>query len=170
MWNSQIYYQNIRGVQMTFRFASFCWKLGESPKSYKNLSFTINSIYNPNAANNSLLLMNGYPVRILYAFQDASQPSVFNESTFNSCWINANSNDNPVYSGTFHLQSNKYGVLGGSISPGVTIPNGSNNATINAFIPTINPVSNSVYLYLRIVVPMDVDIRFGNVSAMVSTL
>ena len=167
-WNSRIYYQNIRAVQMTYRFASFCWKLGESPKSYRKLSFTINSIYNHSATGNSLLLMNGNQVRIFYAFQDASQPSVFNESTFNSCWINANSNDNPVNSATFHLQSNKYGVLGGSISPGVTIPTDADNATINAFIPAINPVINSVYLYVRIAVPMDVDIRFGSVSAMVA--
>jgi hypothetical protein len=168
MWNSQIYYQIIGPVQVTYRFASFCWKLGESPRSYKKLSFTINSIYTPKTIG-GLLLMNGYQVPIFYAFQDTSQPAVYNETTFNSGWINANSNDNPVYSGTFHLPEYKYGVLGGSLSPGVTIPDGTNNATINAFIPAINPVSNSVYLYVRIVVPMDVDIRFGSVSAMVST-
>jgi hypothetical protein len=106
--------------------------------------------------------MNGVKVPVFYAFQDTSSTS-YNSTTFNSVWINANSNINGAGSANFYLSANTYGVLGGITSAAVTL-NGS-NATINAFIPAINPVKNSIYLYLRIAVPMNTDIKFGSVSA-----
>ena len=62
--------------------------------------------------------------------------------------------------------ANKYGYYGGITSAAVTIS--GQNATINTYIPAINPVKSSVYLHLRIAVQMDKDIRFGSVSAKIS--
>jgi hypothetical protein len=160
--NSGFNYSSISATG--YRFASFCWKLNASNNSYTSLSFTINSIYNATIATDGskLLQMNGVKVPVFYAFQDTSSTS-YNSTTFNSVWINANSNINGAGSANFYLSANTYGVLGGITSAAVTL-NGS-NATINAFIPAINPVKNSIYLYLRIAVPMNTDIKFGSVSA-----
>ena len=158
---------NYSGILTTsgYRFASFCWKLNDSASSYKNLSFTINSIFTPSVNVSNLLLMNGIQLPIFYAFQDKST-TINNSTTFNSVWINANSNINPVSSGNFFNYGNTYGILGGITSAAVTLSGAS--ATINVFVPAINPVNTSTYLYLRIAVPMDKDIRFGSVSAKIS--
>ena len=109
--------------------------------------------------------MNNIKVPIFYAFQDTSS-SAYNETTFNTVWINANSNTNGVSSGNFFDTTNKYGYYGGITSAAVTIS--GQNATINTYMPAINPVKGSVYLYLRIAVHMEKDIRFGSVSAKIS--
>ena len=160
---------NYSGISATgYRFASFCWKLTASQTAYTKLSFTINSIYNctiATADGSNLLLMNNIKVPIFYAFQDTSS-SAYNETTFNTVWINANSNTNGVSSGNFFDTTNKYGYYGGITSAAVTIS--GQNATINTYMPAINPVKGSVYLYLRIAVHMEKDIRFGSVSAKIS--
>ena len=164
--NPGLNYSTILGAAGTYRFASFCWKMPPSPRSFRALSFTIDSIFMPDLTGNNLLLMNNVQVPIFYAFQDISQPSIYNETTLNSGWINANSNNNPVFSGNFHLPDKKYGILGGIASSAVVL-NGDNSATINVFIPAVNPVRDMVYLYLRIATPMDVNISFGAVSALI---
>jgi hypothetical protein len=154
---------NYSGISATgYRFASFCWKLNASNTAYTNLSFTINSILTPTLTDSKLLLMNGVQAPIFYAFQDTSSPS-YNDTTFNTVWINANSNTNGVSSGNFYDTNNKYGYYGGITSAAVTLS--GSNATINAFIPAINPVKATIYLYLRIAVPMNTEIKFGSVSA-----
>jgi hypothetical protein len=154
---------NYSGISATgYRFASFCWKLNASNTAYTNLSFTINSILTPTLTDSKLLLMNGVQTPIFYAFQDTSSTS-YNDTTFNTVWINANSNTNGVSSGNFYDTNNKYGYYGGITSAAVTLS--GSNATINAFIPAINPVKATIYLYLRIAIPMTTDMKFGSVSA-----
>jgi len=151
-----------------FRFATFCWKLaGKNPGFYSNLSFTINSISpNPSTNASSLLTINGKQIQVLYFFQDESQTSTFSGSVFNSVWIDGNKNTNLVNKDTFFdtNNNNKYGFYGGNSS--VTIS--GSTATINVFIPPIDPVKNTIYLYLRLAIPMDVNIGFGSVTATIS--
>jgi hypothetical protein len=151
-----------------FRFATFCWKLAPRSNSYSSLSFTINSISpTPTTSGAGLLLINGRQIQVLYFFQDESQPSTFSSTVFNSVWIDGNSNNNGVTSSTFYDTSRTYGFYGGiDASKGVVIS--SNNATINVFVPSVNPVNNSTYLYLRLAIPMDLSIGFGNVSATIN--
>ena len=145
-----------------FRFASFCWKFPASAKAYKTLSFTINSILTPTNTGN-LLQMNGEQLQIFYAITDPVNTS-YAEGTMNTVWINANSNDNPASSGNC-WNSAQNALLGGSASPGVTLS--GNNATVNAFIPLVSPVTVNTMLYLRIAVPMNRNIQFGAVYATV---
>jgi hypothetical protein len=159
-------YSTISRVAGTYRFVSFCWKLPANASAYTKLSFTIDSITSATLTGAKLLLINGVQIPIFYAFRDTSATTP-SETTFISGWINANSNNNPVGSGNFYRNENKYGNLGGLTSDAVALSNGNTTATINVFIPTINPVVATVNLYLRIAVPMNVDIRFGKVSARV---
>ena len=162
--NSRVYYQTILGYPGVYKFVSFCWKLGESASSYRMISFTIDSIDTPTyQPGTGTLFMNNEKVKMFYAFQDTSQPTTYNGNTLNSGWIDANSTDgNGSSMGTYWLPGNRYGNYGGNLS---VIISGT-TATVNAFIPSTNPVNNYVYLYLRIVVPSDKSIRFGKVSAM----
>jgi hypothetical protein len=161
-------YSGISSATGQFRFATFCWKLTSRSNSYSNLSFTINSI-TPTPTTNAagLLLMNSRQIQVLYFFQDETQTSTFSSTVFNSVWIDGNSNTNQVNSGNFYNTINTYGYYGGFVSAKGVVISGT-NATINVFIPTINPVNNTTYLYLRLAIPMDVSISFGNVSATIS--
>jgi hypothetical protein len=175
LYNSTIDYSQISASG--FRFATFCWKLQPTVSQYSNLSFTINSI-SPTPTRNSsgLLLINSRQIQVLYFFQDQNQPSTFSNpnanppiSTINSVWIDGNNSNNPVSTGNYFDTNNLYGSYGGIDSragKGVSI-SGINNATINVFIPTI-PINNATYLYLRLAIPMDVSISFGNVTATIS--
>ena len=125
------------------------------------------------------MAIRGVQLPIFYAFRDTTKSADYNDtnynaSTFNTGWINANSNSNPVGSGNYFLYTspndNRYGNLGGITSDAVVLSNGGATATINAFIPAVNPVIvNTINLYLRIAVPMNADIRFGKASAKVSS-
>jgi len=151
-----------------FRFATFCWKLAPRSNSYSTLSFTINSISpTPTLNGAGLLQINSRQIQVLYFFQDESQSSTFSSTVFNSIWIDGNNNNNGVTSSTFYDTSKPYGYYGGiDASRGVQIS--SSNATINVFVPSVNPVNNTTYLYLRLVIPMDISIGFGNVTATIN--
>jgi hypothetical protein len=142
------------------RFASFCWKLPESKSSYSSLSFTINSISPNPTIIDDYLSINGQKIQILYCFQDTAATNIYSQSNFNSVWINANSNVNTVTTATYSNTANSYGYY--SAGKGASVSGSS--ATIGAFIPAIG-VPNTVYLYLRICVPMSVSISFGSVTA-----
>ena len=141
------------------RFASFCWKLPQSSTSYTGLSFTINSISPIPNIINDYLSINGEKIQIFYCFQDTAT-NTYSQSNFNSVWINANSNINTVATATYSDNANPNGYYGAGKGASVS----GSSATINAFIPAI-PVPNTVYLYLRICIPMNKNINFGSVTA-----
>jgi hypothetical protein len=105
--------------------------------------------------------MNNKRVKMFYAFRDTTSET-YNVSTLNSGWIDANSTDgNGASMGTYWVAANNFGNYGGNTATAIS----GNTATVTAFIPSVNPVNNSTYLYLRIAVPTDTDIKFGKVSA-----
>jgi hypothetical protein len=163
--NTNINYSSVS--RSGYRFASFCWKLSPRSNSYSSLSFTINSISpTPTKSGSGLLQINSRQIQVLYCFQDETQLSTFSTNVLNSVWIDGNNNDNGVTSSTFFDTTKPYGYYGGIASAGVTIS--SNNATVNVFIPSVNPVGSSTYLYLRLAIPMDVSIGFGSVTASIN--
>jgi hypothetical protein len=171
LYNSTIDYSGIPASGL--RFATFCWKLTQktgTPSYYQNLSFTINSISNPSGAPGSLK-MNNSLINIFYLFQDESpsNSSRFSSDVFNSVWIDGNSNTNEVTTANYYDITKPYGHYSGlSSSKGGVVITGTTTATINVFIPLINSVSDSTYLYLRLGIPMDVSISFGSVTATIS--
>lgn len=157
-------YSTILSTSGNYRFASFCWKLNPSLSSYTGLSFTINSISpNPTKTSNGYILIDGVQIPIFYSFQDTAT-NVYSNLKFNSVWINANSNVNNVDGATYFNDNNKYGTYTGNGSTSIS-GNNANNANIIAFIPSVNPVLSTVYLYLRICIPMNKNISFGSVTA-----
>ena len=102
-------------------------------------------------------------IPIFYSFQDTAT-NVYSNLKFNSVWINANSNVNNVDGATYFNDNNKYGTYTGNGSTSIS-GNNANNANIIAFIPSVNPVLSTVYLYLRICIPMNKNISFGSVTA-----
>jgi hypothetical protein len=169
LYNSTINYSNIQATTNTFRFATFCWKLGQNLSGYTNLSFTINSISNASKNIDGLLTMNDRKIQVLYFFQDESS-STFSSSVLNSVWIDGNSTSNVAANLSNYFDTNNlYGYYNGfNSSKGGVVITGTTTATINVFIPTNGVNNNTTYLYLRLAIPMDVNISFGNVTATIS--
>jgi hypothetical protein len=166
LYNSTIDYSGIPASGL--RFATFCWKLGEKISGYSNLSFTINSIFSPSKNGDGLLTMNNRQIQALYFFQDESS-SIFSSSVFNSVWIDGNSTSNiGANLSNYFDTDNPYSYYNGiDTRQGKGVVISGTTATINVFIPT-NGVNNTTYLYLRLAIPMDVSISFGNVTATIS--
>jgi hypothetical protein len=165
--NSSLNYSGI--ASSGYRYVTFCWKLSAKSSSYSTLAFKINSISpTPTTSAGGLLLINGKQIQALYCFQDEANPSTYSSSIFNSVWIDANNNENGVTTSTFYNTTNTYGYYGGLSSANGGVSISSNTATINATIPSVNPVGNNTYMYLRLAIPMDVSIGFGSVTATIS--
>jgi hypothetical protein len=158
---------NYSTISSTYRYATFAWKLTPISLSYSKLSFkipVINSSTTIATNTEGLLLIDGNVLDIYYMFQDTSSSS-YNNTTFNSVWINANSVTNPGAN-----TSNFYNVSNNGILYGTTANTYSNStATFNVFIPnTIFPVKDNTYLYCRVGLPMNIDTWFNYITATIS--
>ena len=157
-----------------YRFATFCWKMpAATGGTYSNLSFYINSV---NAITRNALTgvysSNANLMLVFYAFQNVADPT-FTSTGWNSVWIKANTPSGSVTASpstyyTYSIIANRYGInLSGISSPA------DRDALIAAgtvpfykvFMPGIDIPANSVYLYLRVGLPMDKDMKFGSVFA-----
>ena len=179
--NSGINYSGVVRTATSYKFATFCWKL-EAREDYAGLTFTFNSI-------NSLtpLLVGGRntfsintvqatdavkdKIRVFYAIQDGSNPSVNSTVSYNTVWINGNVTSTATGANTPYnpaSTTNRYGNLGGLLSPGVSPTSGS-TTTLKVFLQPQLISNSSTYLYLRLGIPMwNTNIQFGSVSATIA--
>ena len=172
--NAGLNYSTISATVGTHRFATYCWKMPTmNSGQYTNLSFYIDSVYElTRNTTTSIKLSNGNPLQVFYAFQNVDNPA-HAANGWNSVWIRANATGTPsATTATYHTYStlaNRYGINQGSITAA-----GDQTALLAAgtapfykvFTPTFAITSGmNVYLYLRIGLPMDKDMRFGKVCA-----
>jgi hypothetical protein len=186
--NAGFNYSTITPTAGTYRFATFCWKMPTmAAGAYSFLSFYIESVTtNITREVDGQILANGEPLQVYYAFQNVGNPS-FATSTpntnWNTVWISANTSTPPFgetpssypsastswnYNQT--IITNRYGRIrqGTYFSP-------SDLATHLAagtapFFKLYTPAyaitaAQNIYLYLRICLPMDKNLKFGGVYA-----
>ena len=179
--NSSINYSSII-PSATFRFASFCWKLAPTSTSTIRLILKINSINILPVVSGTSMTVSGTAIPILFCFQEAETPSNYGTAVvngasvtyYNTVWLNANlssgiqatpTNVTPSSTST----TNRFGTLNGSLGSAypVTVSGttGDYTATISAFVPTWRVRTTPTYLYVRICLPMNKEIKFGSVSA-----
>jgi hypothetical protein len=114
-------------------------------------------------------LVNGVPIYFYYRSEDADNYQTFSASYKNSVWVDACSSNNKVSSGTYwNINGQIYAsgtILGGKSAVVNTFANGT--LTVNANMPatTFNVSSiKNYYIYLRIGLPMSVDMGFTNIQ------
>ena len=165
-------YSTIEGTG--YRFATFCWKCnntGTTNIQYTNIVFKMNGIAQtitmpgPSYAP----LVNGVPIYFYYRSEDADNYQTFSASYKNSVWVDACSSNNKVSAGTYwNINGQIYAsgtILGGKSAVVNTFANGT--LTVNANMPatTFNVSSSKNYnIYLRIGLPMSVDMGFTNIQ------
>jgi hypothetical protein len=144
-----------------------------------NLSFYINSVYNLTRVAN-INRSNGVAIKVFYAFQNVSKPNFATSApttvapNWNTVWINANAQGTPTagasaWNYAVSPVANRYGIPQSSLSasPNLTTLQAAGIASFyRVFVPTTAiTASDNVYLYLRIGLPVNTDMRFGSVYA-----
>jgi len=163
-----------------YRYTTFVWKLGAGTYG-ATVTFTLNNVRNivQQAANPACAVTTtGHPLYILYRLEDTANiyPSIdsgtglyaFDTATKTTIWLNANANDPTKVVGTtnyYQTLTSNYPtsayVRGGFVATSVS----GNNFLIQAAIPAPVVISNTLYLYCRIGLPMTDDADFSYVTA-----
>jgi hypothetical protein len=156
------------------RYANFIWKFPNTQTSYNKLSFYIYDITGISLVNSILCCndTNKTPIKIYYRIINSDNT---NPSDFSSVWINANNID-LIHAGSGNwnkgasFQEGSEATIDGIINGvGVGITLNSTTATVSVYMPPpVMTDPNNVYLIFRIGLPMNQNVSFSYVSAMVS--
>jgi hypothetical protein len=153
-----------------YRFATFCWKCNINLRNYTKIAFMMNGIQqtinNPNATPS----VSGQPILFYYRLEDYDNPNEFTTAYINSLWIDANSSTLAI-SSTNYCKLDLAGYLSGTLLGGKNTSSlyrntfVDNTLTINASVPSFS-ISNStnVYLYLRVGLPMGINVNFTHIT------
>ena len=154
-----------------YRYASFAWKCATNAGNYTKITFTINGLTQtittpdgtPQDASNNLYMF--------YRIEDTSNPTTsssnFSAAYKNTAWLNVNGLgiNTDLTGGNYYIYSNIYNGKNTSIAN--TYSGGI--LTMNVLIPSTSiGSSDTVNIYLRIGLPMAVNLGFSYVSATLS--
>ena len=154
-----------------YRFATFVWNVAQA--TYNNLSFNINGIRNINQYATLLYCSdNTTPIYMYYRTIDSSSPIPIDGLNNSSSWINANLTEGllSVTTGTWQTNtvSGSGTNLSGLLGSGTGITISSSNVKLTVSLPTLAVKSSSVYIIFRIGIPMNKDVGFQSVQALIS--
>jgi len=165
-----------------YRYATFVWQV--QPDSYgAYITFTFNNVKNivqQVATPACAVTTNGNPLYILYRLEDASliYPTLvsgsyqFDSAKVTSVWTNIN-----AYDEQYINKSNYYDVLTANYPTSAYIRSGFSATSLSGGNFSIKGITISpsvysgetVYLYLRVGLPMGDDVSFESISAQFST-
>jgi hypothetical protein len=170
--NNTLNYSSISNTG--YRCATFCWKYNQRNTNYTKLAFSINGITEVVSTPNTTPSVSGQPLYFYYRIEDADNYSTFQAGNATSLWVDANSVINTLGSGNYFLLTQPAYVAG-------TVLGGKNASIQNTFINnilTINanqPKNNfsvapgkNIYLYLRVLLPMSVNIGFSYITCLMT--
>jgi hypothetical protein len=156
-----------------------------SAGQYSFLSFYIRSVTTPITRDiTGQILANGEPLQVYYSFQNVGSPA-FAASTpntnWNTVWISANTSTPPLGETAYPTAStswnynqaiiaNRYGrIRQGTYSAPADLATHLAEGTapfFKLYTPAyIITATQNIYLYLRICLPMDKNLKFGDVYA-----
>jgi hypothetical protein len=163
-------YSLISSVPGVYRFATFCWKCSEKLSNYTKIAFAMNGLQQSVTNVETTPSVYNVPILFYYRLEDYNNPNVenFNTAYTNTLWINANSTINNMTSANYcNLNSSEYisGTLLGGKNSSIANTFQNNVLTINASVPSFTiTTGNNVYIYLRVGLPMSVNINFTHVT------
>jgi hypothetical protein len=148
-----------------YRFGTFVWKCNTNVSNYTKLTIIINGILGVTSPT-TVPLVNGTPIICYYRLEDANSSTTFDAAHINSMWIDANSISNQINTSNYFIIGST--LLGGK-NAGIVNTYSSNNLTINTVIPSFAVSgSDTIYVYVRLGLPMNVSGEFQYVSAILS--
>jgi hypothetical protein len=182
--NYRIYFGNTTGVDYSeisnigYRYATFVWRVPESGGlNYSKLNIVLNGITGGGALNingeNGVVSIGGKPLRIFYRFENSGNltPADTGRQNFTTVWADGNSvtpiggnfTSTTYFLGTYN--DVKWGLIG---APGTDQTRTFLNFNVS-MPPLIVGTGITEYLYCRIGLPMDENIAYSHVSALLTT-
>ena len=163
-------YSSITNTNIDYRFATFCWKCNENLSNYTKIAFVMKGITQTIDNPNKKPSVSGKPIYVYYRLEDNDNPDKFSAAYKNTLWIDANSSTNAITASNYYkvnLTDYVSGILLGGNNTDSRFTNTFINGelTINVLIPSLSISNNSnIYIYLRVGLPMSVDINFTHVT------
>ena len=111
--------------------------------------------------------ISGKPIYFYYRFENNDFPNIFSDFYKNTLWIDANNLTNLQITATNVFNLDLSGSLIGGKNTNIKYSNTFINGelTINAVTPSLTiSSSNNIYIYLRVGLPMSVDINFTHIT------
>ena len=150
-----------------YRYATFAWRVAAAyPLVYNTLAFRLYGTTGITISNN-LAYAGASPVQVYYRIEDVASSAPTNTGSYSSAWINGNSLTPPVTtSGNYYLPT----VYTDTPYSGLIVAASTQSGYINfpVFIPPLNVNTQTVNIYCRIGIPMDLNVSFGQVSAVLT--
>ena len=156
---------NYSGISATgYRYATFAWRYASSPSNgYTTLAFRL---YNTSGVTitNNLAYAGGSPIQLYFRIENAASSTPTNTGNMSSAWVNANSITPPVTSSGNYFQPSTYtdapysGLYG-------TAANISTYTNFPVLVPPMTINAETVNLYCRIGIPMNVNFSFSYITA-----
>ena len=153
-----------------YRYVTFAWRLGASyPNPYKTLAFRL---YNTSGVTitNNLGYAGASLIRLYYRIEDTASSSPTDGNSYSSAWINGNSLTQPTtQSGNYFLPGTYTDNTYSGLVIGVTNVTGPPNYTnFPVFIPNLIIQSQTVNIYCRVGIPMNVNFSFSHIAAVMT--
>lgn len=158
---------NYAGIAATgYRYATYCWSVTpivSGTAQYSALSFTLAGVSPSPTITSGSAFVSSQKLLLFYRFEDSSAPSPTDANNLSSIWLDANTQGATVTSGNFFNPTDNSANRPGLIADPVNVGGGT---TFTVAVPKpFQAGSGTVYLYLRVGLPMSVAFEFVTASA-----
>jgi len=159
---------NYSGIATSgYRYASFAWRMAANgTNQYTNLQFNVYGTSGISIVNNLAVDSSSTPIQYYYRIEDAITLTPASGYYYTTAWINGNSLADPVTTGNLHTPSDYNNSQRGGLQN--TAVNTSGKITFPVFIPPLNISTQTVNLYCRIGLPMNLNPYFTYITAVIS--
>ena len=165
--NNSANYSGISGGVSAYRYATFAWKCAPNASNYSKITFAINGLTQTITTPATIPQSGSSTIEMFYRIEDAANPSTsssnFSAAYRNTTWLNVyGQGATPVLSANYHLQPNIYSGQ----NTALTNTFSSNTLTTYVLTPSFAVgSSDNVYIYLRVGLPMSINLGFSYVTA-----
>lgn len=160
-------YSTISKSAGVYRYTTFAWRLKASyPNVYATLAFRMYNTTGVTITNN-LAYAGASPIRLFYRIENAVSSSPTDGTNISTAWINGNSLSAPTASsGNYYLPGTYTSAPYSGLLIGAS--NISTYTNFPVFTPILNINTETVNIYCRIGIPMNVNFSFSHISAIVT--
>jgi hypothetical protein len=152
-----------------YRYATFCWSVTPlgGVTQYANLSFTLVGTTPTPTITLGSAYAGGQKILLYYRFEDSAAPQPTDANNLSSIWIDGNTQGATVTSGNFFNPNDNSATRPGLIADP---SNAGGNTTFTVAVPKpFQAGTGTVYIYLRVGLPMSVNFAYSYASATLSS-
>jgi len=159
---------NYSGISASgYRYTTFAWRISAAyPSVYNKLTFRL---YNTSGVTitNGVAYAGSSAIQLYYRLEDAASSAPTDTGNMSSAWINGNSISAPVTtSGNYYIPTTYTSVPYSGLLIGAT--NVSPYVNFPVFIPPLTINTETINVYCRIGIPMNVNFSFSHVTAVIT--